>query len=247
MNEKMKVSGRKWLLTAAYLLIGLILIGGPGVSTAHASTVYTFDVDLCTGGCLTQDGGTVTLTNELFTSGPSIGMPDGSVDVVLNLTDPLHNTNSFTSFVFNLIGDPTITVSNLSSDFALVSSNAGSIHNDGAGFFEYGIDQVSGGSTYTTLTFTLSGIGLTEDSFAKTSVSGQGSTPYYFAAPVTNGTCTGVIASDGGTTFTQLASDGTCTATSTATSTPEPNALVLIAPGLALVGFSGWKRRKGSH
>src|SRR5262249_54751142 len=151
------------------------------VSNAHASTIYTFDVDHCTGGCLTQNGGTVTLTNELFTSGPNVGMPDGSVDVAINLTDPLHKTNSFTSFAFNLIGNPTITVSNIISDFALVSNNAGSIHEDGAGFFEYGIDQVSGGNTYNTLTFTLSGLGLTEDSFAETSLSGNGSsTPYYF-------------------------------------------------------------------
>src|SRR6266540_3074975 len=103
------------LLIAALLVVGLIVPSAANATSVSFQTSYTFDVDYCGSGCLNgQTGGTVTLSNE--------GANTVLVSVALNPSlDLFHNTNGFTSLVFNLSGSPTISVSNISNaTFALV-------------------------------------------------------------------------------------------------------------------------------
>src|SRR5437762_10554244 len=63
-------------------------------------------------------GGAVTLTQN--------GKNSVTVDILLNSSvDLFHSTNAFDSFAFDLVGNPAISVSNLTSGFALVSTTAG--------------------------------------------------------------------------------------------------------------------------
>src|ERR1044071_1356818 len=119
-------------------LVGLALLAV--ASPANAVTA-TFFSDHCTNLCGPQPTGFATIT----------GTDQGGGVVDITIT-PLNGNGLVnagqTTFTFNLIGNPTITYSNLPSGFTVVggfgagslSENAGAIGQDGFGTFEYGID-----------------------------------------------------------------------------------------------------------
>lgn len=117
----------KW--AAAVPLAALV---ATGASVANAATVtYDFTIDSCTGTCGTNPFGTIKLTDA---SG-------GGVDVVVTLLngDKFVKTGAGDAFTFDLVGNPTITVSNITTGFSLISTSAGSTLPNGAiGHFEYG-------------------------------------------------------------------------------------------------------------
>ena len=181
---------------------------------ANAGTIsYSLTSDHCTGTCGTGPFGTVTLDD--FNS-------TGDVQVTVTL-----NGNGFVetgfdgSFGFNLIGDPTISVTP-PSGWSLLSTTAGDPNAhppqysfDGFGQFNYVLvcDSCNGGSNpyYGTLTFDVIAAGLNIGSFAELSSIPPGDTQAYFVADIigTNGNTGPVGATgvpDGGSTVTLLGS-----------------------------------------
>jgi len=183
-----------------------------GVGSASASTI-TFDLtsDHCSGGtgCV-PDGtsaGLVTITDV------SSGVV--SVNVTLGSAFQFVSTGFETDFGFNLSGDPMITFSSVSAGFTPNANpeTAGSLHMDGTGFFEYGVNCTacgSGGSNPQTgpLSFTITGTGLSTSSFQVNDL-GQ-----YFAVDLLGQGRTGAVDAstpntsvpDGGSTVTLLGS-----------------------------------------
>src|SRR4029077_12066649 len=110
--------------------------------------------------------------------------------------------------------------------FALVSTTAGSLHEDGAGNFEYALDQTGGGEG-TTLTFNVNAAGLTEASFHELST-GSGH-PSYFEVSARNGlnnNCTGVIGADGSNSPVRIT--GADLTPCPGVTTPEPGSAILL-------------------
>ena len=112
------------------ILLIMFVIGGTRV--ANASTItYDFTVDSCTGTCGTNPFGTIKLTDAA----------GGGVDVLVTLLngDKFVKTGAGDAFTFDLVGNPTITVTNITTGFSLISTHAGSTLPNGAiGHFEYG-------------------------------------------------------------------------------------------------------------
>jgi hypothetical protein len=94
--------------------------------------------------------------------------------------DAFHDTG-FDSFTFDLAGNPTISVSGITvgaGTWGLVSTTAGSIHQDGAGNFEYALNcsncgPSAGDVTDFTLSFNVTATGLTPASFHELSTGGS--------------------------------------------------------------------------
>jgi len=101
------------------------------------------------------------ITQTLISTGtlPASGNPYGTVvisEVNANeilYTVTLSGTNHFAStgqagaFAFDLAGFSTIGVSGLPATWTLNSTTAGSLHMDGAGFFDYAVNFSNGGNT----------------------------------------------------------------------------------------------------
>lgn len=165
----------------ALAALGLTL-AVPGAARADSFT-FALTSDHCSGGCLTgqTSGGTVTVTDV------SAGVV--SVDVTLANGNRFVSTGFDTDFGFNLAGNPTITFSGVTSGFTPNANpqSAGSLHVDGTGFFEYGVNCTAcgnGGSNPQNgpLDFTVSAAGLTAASFEQ-NAAGQ-----FFAVDMISGT-----------------------------------------------------------
>jgi hypothetical protein len=185
----------------------VVAAGFLGVPQASADTLtFQLTSDHCTGGCLgsASSAGTITVMDT--------GSGQVSVDVTLNSGFKFIKGGFDTGFGFNLAGNPTITFSGVTSGFTPNSNpeTAGSLHMDGTGFFEYGVNCTGCGNGASSplagpLDFTISGTGLSAASFE------QNANLQFFAVDLigATGNTGGVDAStktvpDGGTTLMLL-------------------------------------------
>jgi hypothetical protein len=213
--------------------LGALLLFTLAATSASASTIYTFNVDDCGGGCQVgnQAMGTVTVSDVTVNNNPE-------VQVAVQLASGFYfvNTGLGASFAFNIAGGPTITDYTTPSGFGwenVTGGNihAGSIHMDGFGHFDDGLNCTtgcgSGGSNPThnpsSLTFDISG---NFNAASLATLSTGGSQDVYFAADV--------YSSATGNT-------GAIGASSSVVPTPEPTSLLLL--GFGLVGISVYGKR----
>src|SRR5205809_295341 len=170
---------RSLILVLAVLASVFTLTAFPPAAFAVS---YNLSIDSCGGaGCGGGPFGSVTVTQ----SGPN---PTGQVSVTVALNTGvkfISSTGSPEAFGFNLVGNPTISVTNISSGFSLASTTAGSVHFDGLGLFEYAINCATAtcqGGGPSSLSFDVLATGLTEASFAELSTGG--SPPVFLVADI---------------------------------------------------------------
>jgi len=198
----------------------LIALLGLGSGLPAMADVYSLTIDHCSGGCGTPPFGTINVTQ------------DGSNTVLVdvNLSSAVFvSTGLPGSFAFDLLGNPAISISNLTTGWSLLSPSAGNLHFDGFGKLDYALvcDICGNGGSNPfpgPISFDVTAAGLTPATFRDLSVGGSPSV--YFVADI--------LGSTGNT--------GPGGATSGTTSVPEPASLGLMSLGLA--GAMWIRRRK---
>jgi len=203
--------------------LSLILLAllGLGSGLPALADVYSLTIDHCSGGCGTPSFGTIDVTQA--------GTDTVQVDVTLTPGDQFVRTGFSGSFAFDLIGNPAISVSDLTAGWSLLSPNAGSLHLDGFGNLEYALvcTVCGNGASHPfvgPISFDVAAAGLTPANFQELSVGG--SAQAYFVADIR------------GTT----GNTGPVGATSITTSAPEPATIGLMTLGLA--GATLMRRRR---
>jgi hypothetical protein len=204
---------------------------------ANAVTVSgTFRSDHCTDLCGPQSSGFATIT--------ATDNGAGSIDIAISFLNGNNFANSGQGVVFgfNLIGDPTITYSNIVNAALFTipgvipvnQQAAGALTADGFGLFEYGLEGTwNGGNGPTSLSFTITGAGLTLASFAELSTNPPGDTQAFMALDILSGT-------NGRTGFVDLS--GGPTPFDVPPEVPIPGAVWLFGTGL--LGLFALNRRK---
>jgi hypothetical protein len=165
-----------------------------------------------------QDGSAVDVRVDL--NQPNSGFGTGFID-----TGGHGNSNSHTTFVFNIAGQPSITISNLSTGFAYPADTNG---DSPFGTFGYGIDCITCGNgasnpTPPPLLFT---VGLTSGSLSINNFTGNAN-GYYFAADIFSA---------------QTGNTGAVAAPGPGVAVPEPSSLALL--GFGLFAATGVIRKK---
>ncbi|HET7239371.1 MAG TPA: hypothetical protein VFI76_10100 [Terrimicrobiaceae bacterium] len=219
-------------MTAAVLLAAAL------PAKADTVAIGTFTSDHCTNNCGPQTGGFATIT--------ATDNGAGTIGIVIDLL----NGNTFANggqdvvFGFNLVGNPTITYSGLSSAFSIPGvipinqQNAGTLSADGFGTFEYGIEGTfTGASNISSLSFSISGAGLSLASFAERSTIPPGDLAVFMALDIFSGTT-------GNTGFVDLNNGGRPTPFDVPP-VPLPPAVWLFGTGLVGLYLAG-KRRKAN-
>jgi hypothetical protein len=207
-------------------VMALAVVGALAVMpSANATTVYTFSNDHCTGGCLPFTNSITVTQNGANTVDISV---TGSFGFVSTGAGGTGATNG--SFFFNLIGNPTIAVTNLTSGWTLISTAAGTLAGDGfSGEMEYGLNcgTCSGANPkLPPLNFTVTAAGLTEASFNDPGLTPANDRAIFVADILANGN-TGLVGATGG-----------------GSSVPEPISLSLVGGGLLALGL--FRKRFGA-
>lgn len=204
-----------------------------GAATAHAMT-YKFVADACTGGC---GASTNAPAGTVVTSLVSTGV----VNVTVTLTTgTFHDTNDSQhhALAFDLVGTPTVNISNLPLGFTAHSpQSAGSVSSAGFGTFQYAINfpHANPPAFLTTFSFLMSGNGLGLNSFAPV-----GSNNIYFTTDIWAGPGqTG----NTGNVGAQLVSDPGTSGGGSGASVPEPASWALLVAGFGLFGGASRLRR----
>ena len=204
----------------------LLALLGLGSAVPALADTYSLTIDQCSGGCGTAPFGTIDVTQA--------GTNTVLVDVKLD-SAAFVSTGFPGSFAFDLVGDPKISVSHLTSGWSLLSTSAGSLHFAGLGRLDYTLECGAcghGGSHPFAgpISFDVTAPGLTAAAFKDLSVGGK--PDVYFVADLmgSNGR-TGPIGA---------------TLTSTRASVPEPAPLTLLAAGLVLMALMPRRRRAPS-
>jgi hypothetical protein len=201
---------------STYVIAGIMGAFLVAAVPAKADT-YTFNTDKCTGGCLPFTG-TISVTQD--------GANTVLIDVEGSGFQFVDSSGKPNQFFFNLAGNPTISVSFITSGWTLASTTAGSL--GGSGWtFDYAVSCVTnvavnacgpGGSNPRNppLKFDVTAAGLTPGSFNDF----NGGTPVQFAADVLANGNTGLVG-----------------ATKTSSTTPEPISSALVGTGLISLFF----------
>jgi hypothetical protein len=199
----------------------LLALLGLGSGLPALADVYFLTIDHCTGGCGTPPFGTIDVTQA--------GTDTVQVDVILTPGDQFVRTGFSGSFAFDLIGNPAISVSDLTAGWSLLSTNAGSLHFDGFGDLEYALvcNACGNGGSHPfagPVSFDVTAPGLAPANFQE--LSSGGSAQVNFVADILGAT----------------GKTGPVGATVSSTSVPEPATLDLM--GLGLGGATLLRRRR---
>jgi hypothetical protein len=214
---------RRSLMLQLGVVLFAALFAPATLSPAAYADQYVLNNDHCTGGCGSPPFGTVDVTQ--------VGANDVLVSVTLTSGDKFVHTGFDGSFAFNLGGNPTVSVSSITSGFSLVSTTAGAHQFDGFGNFEYVIDCTVCGNGASNpqsgpLSFHVTATGLTVASFAELSGVPPGDTRAFFVADI--------LGTTGNT--------GPVGSTGPPTPVPEPGTFVLLGSGLVSLG--AWTQRR---
>lgn len=193
---------------------------------------YSLTVDTCTGTCGASPFGVVEVVQN--------GANTVHVEISLTAVNLFILTGNRPTVGFNLVGNPTIAISNVTLGFSLVSTTAGALFMNGAlGSFEYGLNccegKNGGANSQGGLEFDVTAPGLTPAAFAELSVGAN--TPSYFAVDIFNigdTQNTGVVGAPGRTTGTPGV-------------VPEPGSVILLSTTFALCGYLLRRRGLGAR